>query len=123
VFWQDADNYLLTNIWLDDSPHHDGSAISLFLRSRGEERPEDALWVNVGRDVSWGRLCRLRVSFDGRQLLARLDDEPVLYRAVTDIDPTAKPLDVRRVGLAVNREWGDDTGTEFVDFTTRRRAR
>jgi hypothetical protein len=32
-------------------------------------------------------------------------------------------LDIRRVGLAVNREWGDDTGTQFMNFITRRRAR
>src|SRR5690606_6866007 len=28
VFWQDEDNYLVLNVWVDDSPTHDGSAVS-----------------------------------------------------------------------------------------------
>jgi hypothetical protein len=123
VFWQDPDNYVLTNVWLDDSPHHDGSAVSLFVRAHGEERITDAVWANVGRDVTWGQRSRLRASFDGERILVWLDDEAVLFRATTDIAPRAMPLDIRRVGLAVNREWGDDTGTEFMNFITRRRAR
>jgi hypothetical protein len=81
------------------------------------------VWANVGRDVTWGQPSRLRASFDGERILVWLDDEAVLFRATTDIAPRATPLDIRRVGLAVNREWGDDTGTEFMNFITRRRAR
>jgi hypothetical protein len=123
VFWQDPDNYVLTNVWLDDSPDHDGSAVSLFVHVHGEERDSDAVWVNVGRDVAWGRPSRFRASFDGERVVVWLDGEPVLFRATTDIVPRAQPLDIRRVGLALNREWGDDTGTEFMNFITRRRPR
>ncbi|MPY94892.1 MAG: hypothetical protein GEV08_18075 [Acidimicrobiia bacterium] len=119
VFWQDADNYLVLNVWLDDSPTHDGSAVSLFLRSAGQEREANALWVNVGRAVTWGRRCRLGAASDGEHVMVRLDGEPVLYRRVSDVYDGADRLRIERVGLALNREWGDDTGTTFLAFLAR----
>jgi hypothetical protein len=121
TFFQDDDNLVIVNVWLDDSPNHDGSAVSLFARVGGHERDLDAVWTNVGRRVSWGRPCVLRAAFDGEQILVRLHGEPVLHRRTTDLYPGTRPLAVERVGLAVNREWGDDTGTRFTGFTARRR--
>jgi hypothetical protein len=48
-----------------------------------------------------------------------LDDEPVLYRAFTDVYPDYPPLAIRRVGLAANWEWGNDTGSAFNDFAAK----
>jgi hypothetical protein len=50
-----------------------------------------------------------------------LDDEPLLYRRVRDIYPTAPPIRINRVGVVANWEWGDDTGTVFRNFTARGR--
>ena len=59
------------------------------------------------------------VAFDGQQFLAWINDQPVLYRQITDIDPSAERLTIRRVGIATNWEWGDDTGTRFTRFVAR----
>jgi hypothetical protein len=59
---------------------------------------------------------RLRAQFDGRHYLVSVNGEPVLYRALTDVYPAAARLAVRRVGLAVNWEWGNDTGSRFRGF-------
>jgi hypothetical protein len=119
VFWQDAQNHLVINPWLDDYPGHDGSSVSAFLMARGREDMYEAVWSNVGREVHWGQSYRLRVAFDGAQFLAWINDQPVLYRRITDIDPRAEPLEIRRVGIATNWEWGDDTGTVFTRFAAR----
>jgi hypothetical protein len=121
VFAEDGDTHLIVNTWLDDAPHHDGSSISMFFRCRGYERLYDACWTNVGRKVTWGRPFRLRLAFDGRQVMTWLDDEPILYRRLRDIYPTAPRLRINRVGLAANWEWGDDTGTTFRNFVARSR--
>ncbi len=119
VFWQDPDNYLIVSTWLDDSPGHDGSSVSSFLRSRGHEVPRDAVWSNVGRAITWGVPYRLRISCDGERFSAWVDDRPVLYRALTDVYPDAPPLRITRVGIAVNWEYGNDTGSTFHRFTAR----
>lgn len=119
VFWQDPDNLLIVNPWVDDYEGHDGSSISSFLRTDGHEDMYDAVWTNVGRAVRWGEPYRLRVAFDGIRYLAWLNDEPVLYRAVTDIHPAAGRIRISEVGLATNWEWGDDTGTCFRTFRVR----
>jgi hypothetical protein len=121
IIYQDPDNYLLVNMWLDDAPHHDGSSVSMFYRCAGYERLYDAVWTNVGRRVSWGRPFTMRLASDGRQVMVWVDGEPVLYRRLRDIYPTAAPLALCRVGLAANWEWGDDTGTEFRRFVARAR--
>ncbi len=119
VLWQDEDNYLIVNTWLDDLPRHDGSSVSAFLMAHGSEDMYDAVWSNVGRAVTWGERYRLRVSCDGERFLVWLNDEPVLYRALADIRPDAPRLALRGVGLAVNWEWGDDTGSVFHRFVAR----
>ena len=64
--------------------------------------------------MTWGRRSTLRVASDGDHVAVRLDGQPVLYRRVRDLYPWASPLSISRVGLAVNREWGDDTGTDVL---------
>ncbi len=118
TFWQDPDNYLVVNLFLDDT--FDGASISSFYHLRGQEVMYDAVWTLV-RGVTWGERNTLRVVFDGKQFLAFLDGRPSLYRALTDVYPDASPLEIRRVGLIVNWEWGDDTGTKFHRFGGRRR--
>ncbi|MDQ3931948.1 MAG: nucleotide-binding protein, partial [Actinomycetota bacterium] len=113
------DNYLIVNTWLDDLPRHDGSAVSAFLMAHGREDMHDAMWSNVGRAVTWGERYRLRVACDGERFLVWLNDEPILYRAFADIRPDALRLALRAVGLAVNWEWGDDTGSVFHRFVAR----
>ena len=122
VLWQDAGSYVVVNLWVDDSPTHNGSAVSLFCSTGGHERMANAVWSNVGRRVTWGRRSTLRVASDGDHLAVRLDGQPVLHRRIRDLYPWASRLSITRVGLAVNREWGDDTGTTFFDFRARRRS-
>ncbi|MDQ4089231.1 MAG: nucleotide-binding protein [Actinomycetota bacterium] len=110
TFWQDEDNYLVVNVFIDDT--FDGASISSFYHLGGKEDMYDAVWTLV-RGVRWGERCALRVAFDGRQFLASMNGEPSLYRALTDVYPDAVPLEIRRVGMIVNWEWGDDTGTTF----------
>lgn len=122
TFWQDPDNYLVVNTFLDDGQL--GVSISAFLRTAGHEAMYDwdAVWSNVGRRIHWGAPFRLRVAFDGRQFLCRVGDEPVLYRQLTDYRSDAVALQINSVGLAANWEWGDDTGTVFRDFAVRQLA-
>ncbi len=122
VLWQDEANYLVVNVWLDDSPHHDGSAVSFFFHSAGHERMADALWTNVGRQVTWGRRITLRLISDGDHVTVLLDGAAVLQRRLSDVHPGVAPLRITRVGIVANQEWGDDTGTTFFDFTARHTA-
>lgn len=116
VLWQDPDHYVVVNLWLDD--WFGGASVSTFFHLGGVETmyDYDAVWSNVGLRVRHGHPVRLRVASDGERLMIWLDGEPVNYRALTDVRPHAARLTVRRVGLAVNWEWGDDTGSAFHDF-------
>ena len=113
VLWQDPENYLVANVFVDNA--FDGASISTFFRSRGHENMYDAVWTLV-RGVEHGRPCSLRVVCDGRRFLAYLGAEPCLHRAFRDVYPDAPPLQIRRVGIVVNEEWGDDTGTALERF-------
>ena len=115
--WQDEDNHLVVNLWQVD--RFPGSSVSSFLRYDGHEDFFDPVWSNVGRAVEPGQPVRLRVVSDGAQYIAHLQGRPVLYRAFSDIYPEACRFEIRRVGLAANWEWGDDTGTTFRDFRAR----
>lgn len=117
IFWQDENNYFTINIWLADS--YGGASISTFFQVDGFEDLYDAIWSNVGARVFWGMPCRFRVVFDGLNYIAFLDDEPVLYRALTDVYPDCKRFSINRVGLISNWEWGVDTGSRFNDFVGR----
>lgn len=117
IFMQDPDNYLIVSTYLDDWDV--GKSISTFLRLRGYEEIKHATWSNVGTRIHWGRAFLLSVCFDGMRFLARVDHEPIHYRALTDIYPQAKPLRVNRIGLVANWEFGDDTGSEFLSFAAK----
>jgi hypothetical protein len=120
VFWQDTENYLMVTMYLDDM--YDGASIAIFSHLDGFEEIYDAVWSMVAQKIYWGRAHRLRVVFDGMGLLTYIDDEPVLYRAVTDIYKDRGPFAINRVGIGVNWEWGDDTGSEFRNFVARSRG-
>lgn len=117
IIWQDANNYLTFNVWLEDT--YGGASISSFFHLDGFEDIYDAVWTNVGDRVVWGRPLRFRVTCDGMRYEIAVDGEPVLYRALTDVYPDARPLRMHRVGLLANWEWGNDTGSEFRRFRGR----
>jgi hypothetical protein len=118
VLWQDPDNYLVVNLFVDDT--FDGASISTFYHLQGNEIMWDAVWTLVPGVVNGGRNV-MEVRFDGSSFLALLDGRPSLHRALTDVYPDAKPLVIRRVGLIANWEWGDDTGTVFHSLIGRTR--
>lgn len=117
LFWQDDSNFILVNNWLNDG--YGGASVSCFSCLGGFEDLYDAVWSNVGARIFWGTAHRFRVTCDGMHILALVDNEPVLYRAVTDIYPDASRLRIRRIGLLANWEWGNDTGSSFRNFRAR----
>jgi hypothetical protein len=123
AFWQDEDNHLVLNHFIDDSSV--GVSISAFLRVDGHERMHDydAVWSNVGDRIDYGTPFVMRAAFDGTQFAVEVDGEPVLYRKLTDYRADAPTLRVSAVGLVANWEWGDDTGSSFRRFTVRGRER
>ena len=123
VLWQDEGNHLVFNNWIDDGLP--GRSISVFLRTGGHEEmfDWDAVWSNVNGRIRRGVPYRLRVCSDGTDFVCFVDGEPVCARAVPDYRPEARPLALRMVGLTVNWEWGDDTGSTFRDFVARGRSR
>ncbi len=114
IFWQDADNYIIINNWLDDC--YGGASISSFFYLNGFEELYDAVWTNVGDRVRWGVTHKLRMIFDGMNYMVYVNNEPVLYRALTDVYPDAVKLTINRVGIVANWEWGNDTGSIFTNF-------
>jgi hypothetical protein len=117
VLWQDKRNHLIVNLWLHDG--YDGASISSFLVFDGFDDVYNAVWTNSGSRVTWNKPFRMNVTFDGDRYLVRVNDEPVLYRRVTDVYPRANRFNITRVGLASNWEWGLDTGTLFHNFIAR----
>lgn len=120
IFWQDPDNYLIVNVWLADV--FAGASVSAFFYLNGFEDVYDAVWTNVGERITWGRPFELRVIFDGDRFRALVDQELVLYRAISDVYPGFPGLAIRRVGLVGNWEWGRDTGSRFSRFVAREAA-
>lgn len=112
--WQDEDNHLLVNTWLDDG--YGGASLSSFFNIDGFEDLYDAIWTNVGDRVTWGRPLRLRLVSDGLRYTVSLDGEPVLHRSLADVYPGCRPLRITKVGLLGNWEWGADTGSRFAGF-------
>jgi hypothetical protein len=119
ILWQDLDNYIIVNTYLDDWKV--GKSISSFFVLNGEEDIYRAVWTNVGHRIHWGVPYTLRTVFDGLRYMVHLNGEPVLYRSLTDVYPGASPLSINRVGLTANWEFGDDTGSEFRYFVARGR--
>jgi hypothetical protein len=118
IFVQDADTYILVNLWNDAELF----SISSFFRVDGYEELYDAAWTNIGARVQLGEPFNLRVICDGKRYLACVNGEPVLYRALSDIYPDWDNLAINRVGIVVNWEWGNDTGSVFRDFVAKDRG-
>lgn len=114
IFWQDKNNYIIINTWLDD--FYEGESISCFFRIDGFEEIYDAVWSNIGQAIGFGQPYTLRAIFDGSNYTVRVNAQTVLYRALTDIYPWAAAIDINRVGIVANWEWGNDTGSSFSDF-------
>ena len=122
VFWQDDRNYILVNLWLHDNL--ETASISSFFYINGFDDLYDAVWTCTGPSRTvWGVPFRFRAIFDGNRYLVRINGEPVLERALTDVYPHLTKLTINRIGLIANWEWGTDTGTVFKDFTARGRAK
>ena len=119
VFWQDPDNFLIVNVWLDDV--YDGASVSTFYHLGGHEDMYDAVWSLVW-PLRWGEPCRLRAAFDGHRFLAWHDGRPVLQRALSDVYQKTPPIRIERIGIIVNEEWGNDTGSAITSFRASRRA-
>jgi hypothetical protein len=117
ILWQDDDNYITVNIWRSDG--YGGASISCFFHLDGFEDLYDAIWSNVGDRVYYGIPLDLRMSFDGMNYMIFVNDEPVLYRALTDVYPDCRRFSINRLGLLANWEWGNDTGSVFRKFTGR----
>lgn len=117
VFWQDDDNYITVNIWLHRS--YGGASISCFFHLDGFEDLYDAIWSNVGKRIYYGVPSEMRIVFDGTQYIVFVNDEPVLYRKLSDVYPNCRNFTIRRVGLLANWEWGNDTGSVFRNFVGR----
>ena len=118
IFWQDKDNYIIINTWLDD--FYEGESISCFFRIAGFEEIYDAVWSNIGRAIAFGQPYTLRVVFDGNNYTVRVNKQTVLYRALTDVYPWATALGINRLGIVANWEWGNDTGSGFSNFIVKK---
>ncbi|PEN11214.1 hypothetical protein CRI94_16665 [Longibacter salinarum] len=114
VFWEDDDRYLIVSTYLD--PWKIGRSISSFFRLDGTDDLYRAVWTNVGDRLEAGVPYCLRVDSNGDHYVVRLNGEPVLYRAWSDVYPGINPMQIRRVGLVVNWEYGNDTGSAFRRF-------
>jgi hypothetical protein len=117
LFWQDPSNYIILSIYLDDCI--ETASLAAFFFFRGFEDVYDAVWSNLSARVHWGKRFTLRVVFDGMRFVGYIDQEPVLYRALTDVYPDIGRLSINRVGIVANWEWGDDTGTQFANFVAK----
>jgi hypothetical protein len=111
----DETNYITISTYLD--LHYGGSSFAFFYHLGGYEDLYDAVWSNVGRQIDWGVPVRGRVIMDGVNMAILLNGEAILYRSITDVFPDIHSFTIRRVGIVVNWEWGDDTGTVMNDFT------
>lgn len=120
ILFENQDNYLIVNDWLDDE--YGGSSVSSFRRIDGHEEVYDAVWTNVGQRIVWGRRHELTLSFDPSGFTAYVDGEAVLDREYRDVYPTRGPVNVNAVGICTNWEFGDDTGSRFQSFTARGRS-
>ena len=48
--------------------------------------------------------------------MVQVNQQTVLYRALTDVDPWVDALNINRLGIVANWEWGNDTGSGFGNF-------
>ena len=100
-----------------------GASLSvLFFRIDGYEELYDAIWTNLGnrQAIAWGRCHTHRITFDGARFMTYINNEPVLYRSMTDLYPGVRPLAIHRVGIVANWDWGNDTGSTFNRFVAKK---
>ena len=70
----------------------------------------------IGKAIAFGQPYTLRVVFDGNNYTVQVNEQTVLYRALTDVYPWANALSINRLGIVANWEWGNDTGSGFSNF-------
>lgn len=119
IFWQDSRNYISLSLFLGDYP---AMSIAAFFYLDGYEELYDAVWTNIGKRIYWGVPYDFRVVFDGKRFLAFVNEEPVLYRVLSDVYPDWEHFLINRVGIVANWEWGNDTGSVFQDFVAKDRG-
>ena len=111
ILYQDSGNYVTLRRYRAD--YYPGGSVSTFFKFNGFEDIYDAVWVNVGDRIAYGKSSRIRLCCDGTQYVVFVDDEAVLYRAFRDVYPDVKPLRINKVGIIANWEFGTDTGSTF----------
>jgi hypothetical protein len=119
IFWQDERNYLTLSFFVDDWY---GTSVAGFFYVDGLEDLYDAVWTNLGKRIYWGVPYDYRVVFDGEKFMCYINEEPVFYRALSDIYPSWRKLEINQIGLVTSWEFGNDTGTIFQDFVAKDRA-
>jgi hypothetical protein len=117
IVYQDSRNYMTLNAYRADT--YGGGSVSSFFKLDGFEDIYDAIWTNVGGRITYGKPLRMRLCCDGERYLVFVDDEPVLYRAFRDVYPDVGRLQIRKVGIVANWEFGADTGSTFAHFEAR----
>ncbi len=117
IFWQDPGNYIIINNWLNNN--YGGASVSSFFTINGFEDLYDAVWTNIGSRISWGITHTFRVVFDGMNYTVLINNEPVLYRKLTDVYPNTKGFAINKIGIVANWEWGNDTGSVFNNFVAK----
>lgn len=117
ILYQDLRNYVTLNAYRSD--YYPAGSVSTFFRFGGFEDVYDAIWSNVADRIHYGKPLRLRLCSDGERYLVLINDETVLYRAFKDVYPDVKRLQVRKVGIIANWEFGTDTGSTFEQFKVR----
>ena len=95
---------------------YEGESISCFFRIAGYEEIYDAVWSNIGRAIAFGQPYIFRAIFDGNKYIVRINNQTVLYCALTDVYSWTHNLNINRLGIVANWEWGNDTGSSFSNF-------
>jgi hypothetical protein len=117
ILYQDPSNYVTLNAYRSD--YYPAGSVSTFFKFGGFEDVYDAVWSNVANRINYGKPLRLRLCCDGDQYMVFINDETVLYRAFRDVYPDLARLEIRKVGIIANWEFGTDTGSRFEDFRVR----
>ena len=117
ILYQDSRNYVTLNAYRSD--YYPAGSISTFFKFRGFEDVYDAIWSNVADRVYYGKPLRLRLCSDGERYVVFINDETVLYRAFRDVYFDVDRLQIRKVGIIANWEFGTDTGSKFEQFRLR----
>jgi hypothetical protein len=117
ILYQDSRNYVTLNAYRSD--YYPAGSVSTFFKFGGFEDVYDAIWSNVADRVNYGKPLRLRLCCDGERYLVFVNDETVLFRAFRDVYPDVDRLQIRKVGIIANWEFGTDTGSTFEHFKVR----